>query len=77
MDCIKLTGWELISGVCMGWRVVPPLECRPKLMVELELEVVDDAELLVFRLIDVTVSIPLVGAITDVVDLTVAAEVGD
>lgn len=37
--------------------------CRLMLTMELELEVVDEAELLVLRLIDVTVSTPLVGCI--------------
>ena len=45
----------------MGWRVEPPL---PPLLcltlVELVLEVVEEAELLVLRLIEVTVKTPLV-----------------
>lgn len=52
--------------------------CRPMLTVELELEVVDEAELLlVFRRIDVTVNMPLVGWLTEAAVLAVADEAGD
>lgn len=59
----------------------PTLVCRPKLRLELVLEVVDEAELLVFRLMEVTVKTPLDVCELDfmllVAETAVVDEVGD